>query len=150
MICLSQYIQEDFKISRKTKMHDDKSAHNILFNFLNSDSLSLTTIARKKQTIWSNGISNAYHITTMTALYIDSNYPDQEWSQAIYVMDEKYDNEAKKLFLDLESVRTNKMEKRDFIKKWYVEQDDENPSRFNIINNISNVKFVIEKDVNLS
>ena len=150
MICLSQYIQEDFKISRKTKMQDDKSAHNILFNFLNSDSLSLITIARKKHIVWSNGISNAYHITAMTALYIDSDYPDQEWSQAIYVMDEKYDDEARILFWDLESVRTNEMEKRDFIKKWYVEQDDEIPSRFNIINNISNVKFVIEKNVNLS
>ena len=145
MICLSQYIQEDFKISKRTVNEIDKQAHDDLLKHIDykkPNEYKFLYIKKLKQESQHQVYSNV-----TTARWINTRY-GSGWSIEYYVLDEKNNDIGEKLFNDIKLLHERKMQLSDFIRKWYVEQYDDT-FRYKIIHNETNTSFDIYVDYNL-
>ena len=145
MICLSQYIQEDFKISKHTVNEIDKQAHDDLLKHIDykkPNEYKFLYIKKLKQES-----KHQVYLNVTTARWINTRY-GSGWSIEYYVLDEKNNDIGENLFNDIRLVHERKMQLSDFIRKWYVEQDDDK-FRYKIIHNETSMSFDLYVDYNL-
>lgn len=112
---ISTYIQEDFKLSHNTSVHNEYAVSDDLLHYVCDN-------PERYELLFNDEVKHT-NANLMTIRYKQKDSSDS-WTIEYFVTDPKYNSWAHTFFNDIESIRKNRSRINTFREKWNVEYDE--------------------------